>query len=268
MTIDTNTFPELDKVKAKRIRMRDVLIDDAIQPRLRISHDAIRRYKDRRTATKGQGDEPFPPIIAAKLPDGRLVVVDGYHRYSAFEELNEDYIKAKVIQCSFDNACWLAAKANLSHGVPLIRKDHPEVFKRYIRAGQHRKVDGSLQSYRELQAGLGNIRNHTTLRKWMQKEFPAVFAEMAKTDPEPAVEESAAERQHSYEVQEMMENARGVSRCAKLSFRRHAEQDRADIIGQMQWLMEEVAQTIGMTPQEVLDYEAPWEEGIEEDLSL
>lgn len=263
MTTNTNALPDIDNVKPKRIRLQGVTIDDAIQPRLRISYDAIRRYKDRVRASKENGEEPFPPILVARLPDKRLVVVDGYHRFSALEELREDFIKAKVIECSFDHACWLAAKANLAHGVQLTRKDHKEVFKRYIKAGQHRKPDGAPQSYRELQIGIGNIRNHTTLRIWMQKDFPDLFREMAKIEPGEEKEDTPQEHQHSYEVQELMQNARGVSRCADLSVRRHADQDRTDIAMQMQWLVEKVAQTIGMTTQEMLTHEAP-----EEDLSL
>jgi hypothetical protein len=255
MTTHMNTLPELAKVKAKRIKMEKVSISSDIQPRLKISHDAIRRYKDKIRASQENASDPFDPVIVARIPGCGLTVVDGYHRYRAHEELGIKAIKVKIIDCDFDYACWLAAKANLEHGVPLIRKDHPEVFKRYIRAGMHRNSDGSLQSYRGIQKGLGNIRSHTTLRGWMAKSFPEIYAEMSKDGLEDLEAYSGKEHHHSYEVQEIMNNARGVSRCVKLSLKRNGDDDKDDIIGQIQWLLEEVSESMQMSPEKLMAYE-------------
>jgi hypothetical protein len=112
----------------------------------------------------------------------RFVVIDGHHRLLAHQETDKKYIQARAIKTNINAAKLLAAQANLLHGVPLNKRDHREVFRRYVQAEANVKEDGSLKSYREIRADLTAIRTPTTLMNWMKRDFPKIAAEMAKRE--------------------------------------------------------------------------------------
>jgi hypothetical protein len=70
-------------------------------------------------------------------------------------------------------AIWVAASANVDHGVPLKAREIRGLFGAFIKSGQHKKPRGKLMSYREMGAALG--RPHTTIRNWVEKDFPRLF---------------------------------------------------------------------------------------------
>ena len=176
--------------KPKRIPVTNVEAWEDMQPRLRLNHDAVRRYKDRlktgRRDDQHDEPEPFPPILVMDMGPAkegpRFAVVDGHHRLLAHQETNQKYITARAIKTDIKTAKLLAAQANLLHGVPLSSRDHREVFRRYVQAGANAKEDGSLKSYREIRADLMAIRHPTTLMNWMKTDFPEIAAEMAKRE--------------------------------------------------------------------------------------
>jgi|GEM_PF-2892432 len=115
------------------------------------------------------------PSLQVALVDGVPCLVDGYHRAAALESLGVGTAEATVSKTSREDAQWMAAQANLTHGLPLKRSEIRAVFRVYIRAGKHRKGRGRLKSYREIGLELG--RPHTTIRNWMEKDFRKIFNE-------------------------------------------------------------------------------------------
>ena len=122
----------------------------------------------------------FPPILVANLA-GVLILVDGFHRVAAMTSLGIRQTPAEVREvATLEEARWLAAKANLTHGLPLKTKERRAVFRAYVKASQHRYGGdrGGLKSYREMAGDLGGA-HYTTLRNWMRSDFPSVFAAMS-----------------------------------------------------------------------------------------
>ncbi|MFP6862575.1 ParB N-terminal domain-containing protein [Pseudomonas sp.] len=160
----TTTTPILGRITlAQLVRSRD------FQIRTRLCTSTVNRYA---SAIKAGAD--MPPLQVA-LVDGVHILVDGFHRAAAYEALGYAEVDASVIEATRDNALWMAAEANTRHGLPLTGKEHREVFRTYIRTGQHLKGKRR-KSYREMQADLQ--KQHTTLRNWTEKDFPGLFRVM------------------------------------------------------------------------------------------
>lgn len=120
----------------------------------------------------------FPPITVADI-HGSLVLVDGFHRCAAYEALGEWQTECDVVPCeSLEQALWLAFNANMQHGQPLKANALRPAFRAYIKAGNHVGKNGALQSYRSLARTITGA-SYSAIRRWMEKDFPEVFAVMA-----------------------------------------------------------------------------------------
>lgn len=161
-----------------KVPICEILRDDRFQVRRNLSGEAVARY-----AAAYKAEVELPPIHAAKLQDG-LVLVDGWHRVAAKEKLGDVWITAEILDvASEDEVRWLAARANLTHGVPLASRELRAVFRAYVQAGEHRTARGGLKSYREIARDVPG-RSHGTIRNWMKVDFPEIAAAMAGEEPE------------------------------------------------------------------------------------
>lgn len=275
MSLNLETTSEVAAAKVRRIDLKRITLCDDMQPRLVISEDAIRRYKD----ALRQNPDSLPPVLLADLGEDQhgkgsnermLTVVDGWHRFKAHEELRREKIKARVIQCSPERGRWLAALANLEHGLPLKRGDHRRVFRRYIQAGENRNPDGSPRSYRDIVGDLSGLRALGTIHKWMQKDFPSIAAEMAKSGEE-VEPEAPKESTSSYAQIQMKSFALGLVRMAKVAVKEDKEDIKGDILEWSLFLTENLGRTIGIEPKDLFEaaQEAEWQSRRElEDESL
>lgn len=119
----------------------------------------------------------FPPIKLADI-GGQLYLLCGWHRYEAATvKLGHDRVQAVIVKMTFKAAAWEAARDNLENGQAYKANDMRRVFGSYIRAGQHKKADGSLKSYREISRDTQCKKS--SLHNWMAKDFPKVAAVMA-----------------------------------------------------------------------------------------
>lgn len=150
------------------VTLAQLTVSPEVQVRQRLDPITITRY-----ANAIRSGQELPPIQVA-LVQGVLILVDGFHRVAAHESLGATEVQAEVTEASFEDALWMAAKANLQHGLPLKPSEVRQVFRVFIRTKQHHKGRGKLKSYREIGAELG--RPHTTIRGWMSKDFPRIFA--------------------------------------------------------------------------------------------
>lgn len=173
--------------KAKRVQLRQLLLDEDMQPRSRMKRDAIKDYR----LLYRHGPNSLPPITVARLRDSQqptaLVLVDGYHRYEAARLAGLDSLPARILDLTTSEARWLAAKANLAHGIPIPRSDKRRVFRRFVEAQQNVSPEGHLMSSRSIARELGTV-THQTVLNWMKADFPAIYAAMAKADPDDATE--------------------------------------------------------------------------------
>lgn len=159
------------------VKISEVAQVSDMQVRTRTDAGVVKRY-----AQAMRAGAEFPPIIVADV-DGVLLLVDGFHRVSAMSALGISETPAVIVKsATIAEARWLAGKANLSHGFNLKARERRSVFQAYVHASQHRKGTGKrgpLKSYREMGSDLGGIP-HTSVRRWMQRDFPSVFLAMGE----------------------------------------------------------------------------------------
>lgn len=137
------------------------------QVRAKLCPHTVQRY-----AAAIKAGQELPPLQVA-LVDGVPCLVDGYHRAAGLEFLGFEEADAIITEATKDEAMWMAANANLTHGLPLKSREIREVFRVYIQTGRYKKGRGKWKSYREIGQELG--RPHTTIRHWMEKDFKKLF---------------------------------------------------------------------------------------------
>ena len=71
----------------------------------------------------------LPPILVQR---NSLRVIDGTHRLEAAKARGEKFIRARVINCTDNDAFILAVKANTLHGLPLSRADRVSSARRIL----------------------------------------------------------------------------------------------------------------------------------------
>lgn len=107
----------------------DLTFDPALPGRAKVYLDTVQEY----IAAKTIGAE-LPPIIAARI-DGRLLMIEGAHRYQAALTTKEAKVPVQVLEgLGWDDAFALALRANRAHGRPLNSADKRQ---RVERALQH-----------------------------------------------------------------------------------------------------------------------------------
>lgn len=158
--------------EVRRVQIRNVIQDQRYQIRAKLNQGMVKRYA---SAYKNGGS--LPPVQVAQVGDA-LILVDGWHRLAALTEIGESTAEAKVIPATERAALWLAAQANLKHGLALTSKEIRQAFRAYIKARQHIKGKGGLKSYRDIASDLGGVRSHVAIWGWMIKDFPKVAEQM------------------------------------------------------------------------------------------
>lgn len=157
--------------------LRDILADDKLQVRRKLDAGAVAKYI---SVYKAGG--PMPPLRVAKLPSGALKLLDGWHRKAALEALGHDKAMVEIVEVTERGARWEAARANLTHGVPLRRSEYVEVFRAYVHARQHIDRRGHLKSYRDIAQEIGGTRSYSTVRNWMIRYYPDIAARMGGSE--------------------------------------------------------------------------------------
>jgi len=151
-----------------------IVVDERYQVRKKgTDPGTVQRY-----ASVLRSGRELPPVTLA-LINGVYVCVDGFHRIAAHRKAGRLEVQAVIITTANEReAQWLAAEANLSHGLPLKSGEVREAFRRYVKAAHHRKGSARFKSYREVADDLGGLKSHTTIRNWMMKDFPAVARQL------------------------------------------------------------------------------------------
>lgn len=160
------------------IRLDSLLMLPGNQIRTATCQKTAKQYADLM-----MGGDQFPPIRVATTDgssgDKGYTLIDGWHRVTAAQRNGSRTIRAIVVKGSPEEIPWLAAEANRRHGLPLSRADKRNVFRAYVKAKRHRKGRGkALKSAREMAKDLNGIVSRHQLPKWMQSDFPAIYAAM------------------------------------------------------------------------------------------
>jgi hypothetical protein len=169
-----NDINEQPSTQTVRINLTQLTISPEFQVRHKLDKHQIKRYEN----VIKSGVE-LPPVKVA-LVEGVYILLDGFHRVTARENLGAGFVEAEVVTTTRREAKWLAASANLKHGLPLKASELRVVFQRFIEARQHSKGRGRLMSYREIGQVIG--KSHNTIRNWMEKDFPKLFQQYSAAD--------------------------------------------------------------------------------------
>lgn len=199
--------------KTAEVAIEELLRDPRYQVRKKLDDATVGRYaKNYRAGT------PMPPVKVAMV-GGVPVVIDGWHRLAALDTLGILTVDVEVIEATPKEARWLAAKANLAHGLPLKGSELREVFRAYVRAGEHletTKHGKRLKSYRAIGAELG--RTHPTIRAWMQRDFPRIARKYSNEENAKmtgGVREVDPEEEHAETVRNKLNDVLAASRGVK-----------------------------------------------------
>lgn len=155
------------------LEIKSIVRDARYQIRRKMDQATVDRY-----ANLYRNGTELPPVQVVQIGEG-LVLVDGWHRVAAREVLGKPEVLAEISEGTEREARWLAAKANLAHGLPLKKSEIKDVFRAYIKARQHRGRDGKLKAYREIASEIGGVA-FTTVRNWMMKLYPQIAEQMGR----------------------------------------------------------------------------------------
>jgi hypothetical protein len=164
------------------VPLSEVIKHQPLQARKKLDGNAVTRYA---SMTK-EGSKP-PPIKLARC-DGKLYLLDGWHRMEAGAlQLQTDLtagamVLAVVAAMSTDRMPWEAARANVGNGVQYKSGEFRPVFRAFIKSKQHHKGRREYMTYREMAAALGLGVSHVTLFKWTAADFPKLAAALSSKD--------------------------------------------------------------------------------------
>jgi len=102
--------------QTNRVPIEQLTLDASINPRFKVDTKVVEEYAETPAAE-------FPPVRVYQLPDGRLLLSDGFHRVGAARVRGEDEILADVHAGTYDEAAEHAFTANVRHGKQLTRDE-------------------------------------------------------------------------------------------------------------------------------------------------
>lgn len=159
------------------VALSDIVRDARYQVRTKMQAAAVRAY-----ANAMKAGVVFPPITVTRL-GGALVLLDGFHRAQAAALAGVAHLRAVVVTCTPKEAPWLAAEANLRHGIPLNRAALRAAFRAFMHARKYRQGKDGLLSLRDIAERLGGTIHHETVRRWMQRDFSSIARRYAGEAP-------------------------------------------------------------------------------------
>jgi hypothetical protein len=141
------------------LRMGELVVHPSYQMREKINHDVIENYVDALDA--------LPPVNVIEA-EGRKILVDGFHRYFAFERAKREELPVLLIEGTEQDAKIYAMAANFKHLKAGSKPNNGEQKRAILKllplavvmAGYNSsKITSSLKA-------LGITTSHTTLNKW------------------------------------------------------------------------------------------------------
>jgi hypothetical protein len=109
------------------IATRRIVADETLQPRLGgLDSEHIRLLQET--------PEAWPPLVVVETTGG-LVLVDGFHRYAAAQNLCLETVRVRIVEAPADaDLAGLAFTLNAAHGRPLTLADRRAEAERLLRA--------------------------------------------------------------------------------------------------------------------------------------
>lgn len=143
-----------EKTQRATVPVEDIHPDERCQARATIDHDVIAEYADAyRAKTK------LPPLDVYRVA-GKLMLVDGYHRFAALRVAGETFARVEVVgDGSIDDAVWYATSVNAQHGL------------RRSNADKRRAVEIALKSAIGSEQSSRTIADHVGVSDFLVREM-------------------------------------------------------------------------------------------------
>lgn len=142
-----------------------------LQCRRGINTDKVMEYSD---PLREDASFEFPPIICMKIvKDGRLIIIDGFHRYEAYKIAERTLIPVIHNTGTMEEAMWQAAAANKDHGLPRTMADKRRAVTASLRHG----------NYTSGAASMRDIARHVGVSHTMVQDVAKKLG-LKKQDPE------------------------------------------------------------------------------------
>jgi hypothetical protein len=110
------------------VSISNLIIDPGLQPR-------IKGLDDEHVHLLEENEATWPPLSAVRQEDGRLVLVDGFHRLAAAQNLDLQEVRVEVIEPEAGTDLQaMAFDLNKRHGKPLSLADRRAEAARRLRA--------------------------------------------------------------------------------------------------------------------------------------
>ena len=112
---------EMERGEGMKIKLADLEVDPTVNIRDKLDEETVQWYMEI--------FDQLPPVTAFRL-NGRVLLADGFHRWSAAERLNLKEIEADVRDGTEQEAWEFAVMANWRHGKNLSQYEHDKAIGR------------------------------------------------------------------------------------------------------------------------------------------
>ncbi|EPY01620.1 ParB N-terminal domain-containing protein [Magnetospirillum fulvum] len=165
----------------KQLDIVDIIRDqETLQVRTEVDPKTVEQY-----ARSMRAGSKFPPVQVYEV-DGRLFLVDGFHRVAAAEAVADHKkaltrtIAASVTVGTMGEAMQAAALANTTNGKALKTAEYRRSFRMLAKSGVLEGLDS-----RTIADMMNNVVSHVTIWKWANEDFPGLLGNKAKKGERP-----------------------------------------------------------------------------------
>jgi hypothetical protein len=155
------------------LKIKELALDPEVNPRFAVDQAVVEEYAETPASE-------FPPVRVYELPEGQLLLSDGFHRVGAARLRGEDEILADVRRGSYEEAVEHAFTANVRHGKQLTREEktaavlrlremHPEWPQAQVAAALDLRPDRVKEIYQAQ-----DVREQTGVHSLSQRRARAV----------------------------------------------------------------------------------------------
>lgn len=167
----------------KQTEISEIIRDhDTLQVRNEIDPKTVEAY-----ARSMNGGSIFPPVTLYQV-EGKLFLVDGFHRVEAAEAMLDAQrkhsltISAEIIEGSIGDAIAAAAVANTTNGKQMKKKEYRTSFRMLGESGKLAGMDS-----RSIAALMNYVVSHVTIWKWAKEDFPGLLDAKPKKGEKPDI---------------------------------------------------------------------------------
>jgi len=101
----------MTKKKTSAVNVDKIILDERCQTRPALSQEAVNDYAD-----IYREEEVSLPALEVVDVDGKLVLIDGFHRLAGARQADHGFVRVTVVEeCDLGRALWLASAVNQEH---------------------------------------------------------------------------------------------------------------------------------------------------------